>query len=66
MFYGRFYSFNVFCFFESDDDFGIEGVLSFRSNSVIFDLDESEFIGRDFFFNWEYYSGEDRYLSSKI
>lgn len=64
--YGRSHSFNVFCLPESDDDSGIEGAPSLRSNSVIFDPDESEFTGRDLLFNWEYYSGEDRYLSSKI
>lgn len=64
--FGRSHSFNVFCLPESDDDSGIEGAPSLRSNSVILDPDESEFKDRGLLFNWEYYSGEDRYLSSKI
>lgn len=62
LFFGRFYSFNLFGFLESDEDFGIEGVLSLRSYSIVMDLDEGEIRDKEFFFNWLYYSGEEELL----
>ena len=62
---GRSHSFNVFGP-ESDDDSGIEGAPSLRSNSMVLDPDEGEIRDKELLFNWGYYSGEERYLSSNI
>lgn len=63
---GRSHSFNLFGPPESDDDSGIEGAPSIRSNSMFIDPDEVEIADKDLLFNWSYYREEDELLSSNI
>lgn len=66
VFFIRFYSFSLFGSLESDEDLGIEGVFSFRSNSMVIELDGIEIFDRELFFNWFYYSTEDLLLGGNI
>ena len=63
---GRSHSFNLFGPPESDDDSGIEGASSLRSNSMVIDPDEGEIVNKELLFNWSYYCGKDELLSGNI
>ena len=55
----RSHSFSLFGPSESDEDSGIEGASSLRSNSMVTELDGTEISDRELLFNWSYYSTED-------
>ena len=61
----RSHSFNLFGPTESDDDSGIEGASSLRSNSMVIDPD-CEISDRELLFNWSYYIEEDALSGSDV
>lgn len=62
----RAHSLHLFGPSESDDDSGIEGASSLKSNSIVIDPEESEITNQELIFNWCYYSGEDASSAGNI